>query len=150
MTILAGYDERPEALAALRRATDEARLRGEPLHILQISTEAPGTGSEESRRLGDRLDQMRRRGAELERELRDQGVEASYELLTGVATQPAAAFVKAAHEINASLIVVGIRPRSPVGKLVLGSIAQQVILQADCAVMAVKAGSEPASTDGPM
>ena len=35
-------------------------------------------------------------------------------------------------------IIVGIRNRSRLGKLLLGSVAQSVILQADCSVICVK------------
>ncbi|MET1038318.1 MAG: universal stress protein, partial [Aeromicrobium sp.] len=46
-------------------------------------------------------------------------------------------------DTGASLIVVGIRPRTPVGKLLLGSVAQRLILDAECPVLAVKPdGSE--------
>jgi len=33
---------------------------------------------------------------------------------------------------------VGIRPRSPVGKAVIGSVAQRIVLDAPCPVLAVK------------
>lgn len=55
----------------------------------------------------------------------------------------ASAVLDAARETGGSLIVVGIRPRTPVGKLFLGSVAQRLILDASCPVLAVKPdGSE--------
>ena len=45
-----------------------------------------------------------------------------------------------ANELGATMIVIGLRRRSRVGKLVLGSNAQDILLTADCAVLAVKPG----------
>ncbi len=50
------------------------------------------------------------------------------------------AVLDVAGEVDATLVVVGIRPRSPVGKMLLGSVAQRVILDAHCPVLAVKPG----------
>jgi len=55
-----------------------------------------------------------------------------------VVSDVADAVVAAAAEENAELIVVGIRHRTPVGKLLLGSVAQRIILEARCPVLAVK------------
>jgi len=51
---------------------------------------------------------------------------------------PADAITSVAEEVKASLIVLGAKRRSPVGKLLLGSTVQRVLLDADCAVLVVK------------
>ena len=43
-----------------------------------------------------------------------------------------------AHAKNAELIVIGIRHRSRLGKLLLGSDTQTILLKADCAVLVVR------------
>jgi nucleotide-binding universal stress UspA family protein len=48
-----------------------------------------------------------------------------------------------AEELDARLVVVGLRRRSPVGKLLMGSVAQRILLTAECPVLAVKVGSAP-------
>ena len=55
-----------------------------------------------------------------------------------VVSDVADAVIAAAQEERATLIVVGIRHRTAVGKLLLGSVAQRIILEATCPVLAVK------------
>lgn len=60
------------------------------------------------------------------------------EVRQDVVPDVAEAVLQVSAESSASLIVVGVRPRSPVGKLLLGSVAQRIILDATCPVLAVK------------
>jgi nucleotide-binding universal stress UspA family protein len=53
--------------------------------------------------------------------------------------EPSEELVRAAQAHDASLIVIGLRHRTPVGKFLLGSHAQRVLLEATCPVLAVKA-----------
>lgn len=62
-----------------------------------------------------------------------------------VAQDVAEAVLAVAAEVDATLIVLGIRRRTPVGKLLMGSVAQRVILDAECPVLAVKPGTRPRS-----
>jgi len=43
-------------------------------------------------------------------------------------------------EVDASRLVIGMRHRTPVGKMLMGSTAQQLLLDCPCPVLAVKAG----------
>ena len=51
---------------------------------------------------------------------------------------PGEDIVSFANESRADLIVIGVKKRSKVGKLMFGSTAHYIILEADCPVLAVK------------
>ena len=129
MTIVVGYVPTPEGEAALSAAISEAQLREEPLHVVNSSRgdslSDPRYASEEA------LDEVRARldatGVAYEVKQFVRGHEASEEL------------VDEADRLKASLIVIGIRRRSPTGKLITGSQAQRTLLDANCPVLAVKA-----------
>jgi nucleotide-binding universal stress UspA family protein len=83
-------------------------------------------------------------GESVEQRLASSGVE--HELTQLVASKDAAdQILRLADELNAELIVIGLRRRTPVGKLILGSQAQTILLEAECPVLAVK--SHPATSD---
>ncbi len=68
--------------------------------------------------------------------------------LVGRARSQAQEIVHAAAEVGAQLIVIGLRRRSAVGKFLTGSTAQRILLDAGCAVLAVKADDRPVDPPG--
>src|SRR3954463_14711372 len=129
MTIVVGYVPTPEGEAALTAAISEAQRREEPLHVLNTSR---GDSLADNRFLTEpAVEEVRARldesGVVYEIEQLVRGHEASEEL------------VEAADRVHASLLVIGIRRRTPTGKLITGSQAQRILLDANCPVLAVKA-----------
>jgi nucleotide-binding universal stress UspA family protein len=130
-SIVVGYVPKAEGRAALRRAADEARLRN--LRLVVINSHRGG-------REFDREDAIESEAEldEVRSELDKAGVENEVrQLVRGL--DPAEDLISVAEELDAELIVIGLRRRSPVGKLILGSNAQRVLLDAACPVLAVKA-----------
>jgi nucleotide-binding universal stress UspA family protein len=130
-TIVVGYVPKPEGKAALRRAAEEAKLRSSRLVVVN---------SHRGGREFDRDDAIESEAQlqEVKAELEAHGVEHEVrQLVRGM--DPAEDLVNVSSEVGAELIVIGLRRRSPVGKLILGSNAQRVLLDAPCPVLAVKA-----------
>ncbi len=134
MRIVAGFLRSPEGRAALRRAIEETRLRDGELLVVHSMR-----GGER-----DELEQVmsyREEFEQLETDLKEADVR--YRLVEYArGNAPAEDLLQAAKDEDADMIVIGIRRRSPVGKLILGSNAQDILLHADCAVLAVKAAPE--------
>lgn len=130
-TIVVGYVPKPEGKAALRRAAEEARLRQLKLVVVNSHRGGREFDREDALESESQLD-------EVKHELRDSGIEHEVrQLVRGL--DPAEDLVNVAKEVDAEFIVIGLRRRSPVGKLILGSNAQRVLLDAPCPVLAVKA-----------
>jgi nucleotide-binding universal stress UspA family protein len=129
--IVVGYVPKPEGKAALSRATEEAKLRGMRLVVVNSSRGGRDLTLDESTQIEDELNGVRR-------ELADSGVEHEVRhFVRGL--EPAEDLISIAEEVEAELIVIGLRRRTPVGKLILGSNAQRILLDASCPVLAVKA-----------
>lgn len=121
MSIYTGFGTTPEAQAAIDAALDEATLRSTGV-VLMCPTGESQPQETELATLRDRAAgagiglEVRRLAADAD--LGDQLIDASYEA--------------------GAQLVIGLRRRSPVGKLLLGSTSQRVLLEAGCPVHAVK------------
>jgi len=128
VNVVVGYVPTREGESALTHAVEEARTRSARLVVVNTSR---GDSLVDERYADDaQLDALRERlvasGVEHELVHAIRGREASEEIL------------HVAEERRADLVVIGLRKRSAVGKLLLGSTAQRVLLEAPCPVLAVK------------
>ena len=130
-TVVVGYVPKPEGDAALHQAVAEARLRDAKLVVVNSHR-----GGQEFD--ADAATQSERELNTVRRVLDEAGVEYEVrQLVRGF--EPAEDLISIAESSDADLIVIGLRRRSPVGKLILGSNAQRILLDAHCPVLAVKA-----------
>ncbi|MEV7132910.1 universal stress protein [Arthrobacter sp. NPDC093128] len=123
MSVAVGYVASQEGRAALSAAIGEAALRKTALQIM-----GPVAGEASAEAESDIRHAIAAAAAA--------GVRAS--LRPNEGTDAADFMIDASYEEDVELIVIGVRRRSPVGKLFLGSTAQRVILEAGCPVTAVK------------
>lgn len=131
MSIVVGFIPTPEGHAALVRAAHEARVRKTDLVVVASHDPAQEKDKAAVERFEAELEGVAARLAEdaLSHEVRtfDRGRLPSEDLL------------EVADEVDADFVVIGLRRRSPVGKFVLGSQAQQILMNASRPVLTVKA-----------
>jgi len=129
MTILVAYVPRPEGEAAFAKGLESAQQTKEQLVVVNAS---PG-GPKEDLSLANEWDIER-----LEKRAAEAGVK--LEVKQFVRGNSAVTEVEMlVSERQVSLVVIGLRVRSRVGKLLLGSVAQDILLSVPCPVLAVKA-----------
>jgi nucleotide-binding universal stress UspA family protein len=130
--VVVGYVPKPEGEAAVEQGIAEAKLRGSQLVVVNSHRGGREYGGEASARTESDL-------SALEAKLKASGLDYDVrQLVRGF--EPAEDLIGIAEDCGAELIVIGLRRRTPVGKLILGSNAQRILLDAPCPVLAVKVG----------
>jgi len=132
MAVVVGYVPTEEGRAALHRAAQECKLRQTNLVVVNSARTKELDAAEAARYDAELV------GVRAELDSAGVGNEVR-ELVKGM--EPAEDIIAVAQEVSAEFIVIGLRRRSPVGKLILGSNAQRILLEAPCPVLAVKAES---------
>jgi nucleotide-binding universal stress UspA family protein len=128
MTILIGYVPSPLGDAAVAAGIEEATLRDEDLLIVNsarqgVTIERHVASDDDYRRVKGIVDAA--------------GVQAEYLRITHE-DDLAEAILELARERDVTMIVIGVRNRTPVGKFIMGSLSQQILLQSDRPVLAAK------------
>ena len=130
MTILVGYSPSPEGKAAVAFGIEQARAFDDTVIVLNAGIgETP-----DERGVATNADMD-----ELKTTLRDS--EVSHEILQFLrGNDPVEELLALAEATDDTrMIVIGSRRRSPVGKLIMGSTAQRIILEAEVPVVSVRA-----------
>ncbi len=128
--IMIGYDGSNAAKDALELAVKHAKAFGAELFIIRSLVGGAGEGPE-------KIENANRDIAYAESFCKEQGVSfESHLLVRGLS--PAEDLVQFAEEKKVDEIIIGVRRRSKVGKIVFGSNAREVILNAPCPVVTVK------------
>ena len=129
MTVVVGYIPDQYGEAALTAGIEEAGRRQTGLVVVNATK---GDALIDKRYVGDAgLTALQERLS---------AVDVPHEVRQAIAPDVAAEIVRVARETSADAIVIGLRHRTPVGKMIMGSVAQQVLLDAPCWVIAVKPG----------
>jgi nucleotide-binding universal stress UspA family protein len=126
--IVVGYIPTPEGLAAVDYAT--AVAEHESATVTVVNTGMHGHDSDPSFARASDLDAISER-------LQGRGITSDVRQPVQVDV-PAEEILRVAQEVDADLIVIGLRRRSLVGKLFLGSTSQQIIIDAECPVVTVR------------
>ena len=130
--VVVGYVAKPEGEAAVEQGIAEARLRNASLIV--VNSHRGGREYDEEASVQSAQDL-----AALDARLKESGLQYDLrQLVRGF--EPAEDLISIAESSSAELIVIGLRRRTPVGKLILGSNAQRILLDAPCPVLAVKVG----------
>ncbi|MFD2026233.1 universal stress protein [Promicromonospora aerolata] len=125
MTVLVAYNESPQGEAAMRAAVTEAVRRRQELAVLVLT---PQVGAAVPAALAHLLDTV------------PGTVSVAPIVFRSEQADVADAIVDQAEAIAADLVVIGSRKHSTVGKFLVGSTTQRVLLDSPAPVLVVKAG----------
>jgi nucleotide-binding universal stress UspA family protein len=129
MTIVVAYAPRPEGRAALEKGLEIAARRNERLLVVNAISGA------------DQNDPSRADSGDIEaveQRLANSGLVAEFKQFVR-GKDAVAEILDLAESPDVSLVIVGLRKRSPLGKLLLGSVSRDILLSVPCPVLAVKA-----------
>jgi nucleotide-binding universal stress UspA family protein len=131
VTVLLAYIRTPEGDAALAAAIDEARRRETGAVVVNVTRPVAEVDSPLSAE--QNLDAVAARFAEA-------GVPVEVRQLAA-GTDPADGVIAVATETRPDVVVIGLRRRTAVGKLIVGSTSQRILLGVDAPVLAAKAAA---------
>jgi nucleotide-binding universal stress UspA family protein len=130
MNIMVGYDRSNVAKEALVLVKKHAKAFDAKVYLLTALTQGPDLQLEDIQKAEHELERLRI-------SFKEDGIPCETHAIVS-SLSAGEDLVQFAQENGIDEIVIGVRRRSKVGKLLFGSNAQYIILQATCPVVAVK------------
>ena len=130
MNLLVGFDGSNHAKAALRKAQELAQTVDSGLDVVAVVVRRSKDQSDEIAQVENWLDRIKN-------DCDGRSIACQTKLLIRE-VEPGEALVEYAAEKKYEVLIIGVKKRSRVEKLLLGSNAQYIILNAPCPVLSVK------------
>ena len=130
MSVVAAHQATATGRLIIQEAAKEASLRETSMSVIHV---AEGVDVD---LIEDQKTRLRREIAEVLEEVNLDHVEWTVEVATGV--EVAETVLDRIDDADVELLVIGARRRSAVGKLIMGSVTQSILLRADVPVLVVK------------
>ncbi|MDX9785700.1 MAG: universal stress protein [Desulfobacterales bacterium] len=130
MNFLVGYDNSKATPRALEVAEKYAHAFNAKIHILASTPYGPELEAKEYEETKAALERLKN-------EFHAEGIDCETHMITR-SLSPGEDLVDFARQNQIDKIIIGTRKKSKIGKLLMGSTAQYVILEADCPVIVVK------------
>ena len=138
MDVLVAVDMGPGSDKVLRFGADLAQQSSGSVHVVHIITDDERASRQQTPGQSQYVDVMLEETTrDLASSLRELGVSPSSTTALARTGQPAEQIHKVAGECGVDIVVIGMRRRSRVGKFLLGSDLQDLLLSSDRPVMAV-------------
>lgn len=140
MVIVAAVDRSDRAPSVLHEADVLANLSDDNIHIIHVMNRSEAVQAEESGASKDNaipLGELRERAVSTARALIEEHPTTANSKAVGKIGDPATEIINHANEVDAKYIVVSPKRRSQTGKILFGSVAQSVLLNAECPTVSI-------------
>lgn len=142
MVIIAAVDGSDRAASILKEADALAEKFGDTLHVLHVMKRSEAIQVEEDSANPDEvvpIDQLRERASKTAEEAIESHPTNASAKSVGRIGDPAAEVVDYADDQDARYVVVSPQKQSATGKMLFGSVAQSILLNASCPVVSLVA-----------